>query len=88
MFLSYSSTQASEDLCSDCWRNPPLGFVWFQLWDHLNAINDGTDTHTQSAASTLIRNVRNMGFRVKSNRLVSAVVASHIAFATIDTHVL
>ena len=57
-------------------------------WYHLDAVNDGTHTDTECAPSAVGSNVREVGFRVERDGLVSAVVAGHVALSTVDTHVL
>ncbi len=49
---------------------------------------NGTDGIAQRAASTVVGDVRNMSARVERDRLIAAVVAGHVAFATVDAHVL
>lgn len=60
----------------------------FLLRHHANAINNRAHRITKSTASTVISNSGKMRSLVKSDRLVSRIITSHIAFAAIDAHVL
>ena len=54
--------------------------------NHLDAVDDGTDRYAESAARTVLGDVRDMSLGVKCYRLVARVVARHVAFTAIHTH--
>lgn len=53
-----------------------------------NAINNWTDRQTKSASSAVLRNMWNVCLSIKIDSLIAAVIASHVAFATVDAKIL
>lgn len=53
-----------------------------------DAINNWTNRQTKSASSAVVRNMWNVCFSVKVDSLIATVIASHVAFATVDAEVL
>lgn len=57
-------------------------------WYHLDAVYDGADTETESAAGAVGGDAGEVCDRVELDGLVATVVARHVALATVDAHVL
>lgn len=53
---------------------------------HAYAVDDRTHRQTESTASTVFGHTRQMSLWIECDRLIAAVVAGHVALATIDTH--
>ena len=55
---------------------------------HFDAVNDGADAEAEGAASAVRGDVWEVSDGIKCDGLVAAVVAGHVALATVDAHVL
>lgn len=53
-----------------------------------NAIDDGTDGHTQCATGAVVVDVWQMRVLVEFDRLIARVGARHVTLAAVDAHVL
>lgn len=64
----------------------PLGCIGCVPVNHLDAVYDWTDTEAQGAAGAAICHKWEVGLWVKCYGLISRIIAGHVTFATVDTH--
>lgn len=54
----------------------------------LDAINNRTNGQTHRAACAVVGDLWNMCFGIKSNGLITRIIAGHVTFSTVYTHIL
>jgi len=59
--------------------------MWDRFGYHGDAVDDRTDGQTEAAAGTVVCHRRQVRIGIELDRLVSRVVARHVALAAIDT---